>query len=689
MKSRFEMSMMREMIFFLGLQVNQSPSGIFINQSNYVNEILKKNGLNTYDIIEHQSDILVIFIVTMEILLEPTSNKLLVGDVGDSIWIELVTLKPIWYLDSGCSSYMNGVESYMHKYVEQPGPKVVFGDDSTCTTEGYGSIKSDNINIAENERYPPDEYLHPYEPSQSLPSLAYSKDKTCSSCEKGKHHRASFKTKQTSSIKKCLHLLHMDLFGPVTPGSINHEKYTLIIIDEYSRYTWVYFSKKKSQAPETMMSFIKRVENQNDIKVKQLRTNNEDTSAKNTISILTPPLPIPSMVTLAPQDKWSQDKDIELVNIIGNPEAEMLTRAMAKQLSAASAHECLFVDFLYEKEPKKVFRNKKDETGIVIKNKARLVAQGYNQQECIDYDETFAPVARLEAIKIFFAFSTYMNFIIYQMGVKSSFLNGKLKEEVYVKQPSGFESNEFSNHICKLDKALYGLNKLQKHDSDYAGCNMDRKSTSGACQFLGGKLVCWSAKKQQSIAMSSAEVEYISSKSYLIAVKRIFRYLKGTPSLDLWYPKCSSFDIKGYSDSDYAGCNMDRKSTSGACQFLGGKLVCWSAKKQQSIAMSSAEVEYVAVARCCANILWIKIQLTDYDIIYEKVPIFCDNTNAITISNNPVLHSRTKHIDIKYHFIRDHILKGDIELHFIPTQYQLADIFTKSLNEPTFQKIDC
>ncbi|GJU75183.1 hypothetical protein Tco_1272253 [Tanacetum coccineum] len=176
-------------------------------------------------------------------------------------------------------------------------------------------------------------------------------------------------------------------------------------------------------------------------------------------------------------------------------------------------------------------------------------------------------------------------------------------------------------------------------------------------------------------------------ESHLIAVKRIFRYLKGTPSLGLWYPKCLGFDLKGYSDSDYAGCNMDRKSTSGACQLLGGKLVCWSAKKQQSVAMSSAEAEYVAAAGCCANILWMKSQLTDYDIIYEKVPIFCDNTSAIAISNNPVLHSRTKHIDIRYHFIRDHILKGDIELHFIPTQYQLADIFTKPLDEPTFKRL--
>ncbi|GKC50466.1 retrovirus-related pol polyprotein from transposon TNT 1-94 [Tanacetum coccineum] len=145
----------------------------------------------------------------------------------------------------------------------------------------------------------------------------------------------------------------------------------------------------------------------------------------------------------------------------------MLTRAMAKELNAASAHECLFVDFLSEEEPKRnkvytlvhapygktiigskwVYKNKRDETGIVIKNKARLVAQGYNQHEGIDYDETFAPVARLEAIRIFLAFATYINFAVYQIDAKSAFLNGKLKEEVYVKQPLSFESSGFPNHV--------------------------------------------------------------------------------------------------------------------------------------------------------------------------------------------------------------------------------------------------
>ncbi|GKA00770.1 retrovirus-related pol polyprotein from transposon TNT 1-94, partial [Tanacetum coccineum] len=359
-----------------------------------------------------------------------------------------------------------------------------------------------------------------------------------------------------------------------------------------------------------------------------------------------------------PSQRWSQDKHNELVNIIGNLGDGMLTRAMAKQLSLTLAHECFFVDFLFEEEPKKVFRNKRDKTRIVIKSKARLIAQGYNQQESIYYDETFAPVARLEAIRIFLSFATYINFIIYQMDVKSAFLNGKLKEEVYVKQPPGFndlkqppgfESNEFPNHIkqskrgISINQEIYVNDLLKKYGINGSSVKTPMVPPNNLGPDLNGKAI--------------NETQY------------------------------RGFNLKGYSDFDYARCNMDRKSTLGAYQLLGGKLMCRSAKKQQSIAMSSAEAEYVAVAGCYANILWMKSQLTDYDIIYEKVPIFCNNISSIPISNNPVLHSRTKHIDIRYYFIRDHIFKGETQLHFIPTQYQLADIFTKPLDEPTFKRL--
>ncbi|GJX57032.1 retrovirus-related pol polyprotein from transposon TNT 1-94, partial [Tanacetum coccineum] len=400
--------------------------------------------------------------------------------------------------------------------------------------------------------------------------------------------------------------------------------------------------------------------------------------------------------------------------------------------------------------------NKKDEHGTTTKNKARLVAQGYSEEEGIDYDEIFAQVARMEAIRIFLAFATYMNFKVYQMDVKSAFLNGKLKEEVYVKRPPGFESSEFPVYVCKFDKSLYALkqaprtcytlckqfeklmtkkfkmsmmgeltyflglqikqddkgisirqeqytrNLLKKYEiSDSSSVKTPMVPPNNLGPDLAGKLVnetsyrgmigslMYLTATRPDIQFSTvlcARYQSNPKKSHLTDVKRILRYLKGTPTLGLYYPKCLGFDLKGYSDSDYASCNMDRKSTSGACQILGGKLVCWSAKKQQSVAMSLAEDEYVAAAGCCVSILWMKSQLSDYDIHYKMVPIFCDNTSAIAISNNLVLHSRTKHIDIRYHFIRDHILKGDIKLHFIPTEYQLVDIFTKPLDEPTFTR---
>ncbi|GJW16879.1 retrovirus-related pol polyprotein from transposon TNT 1-94 [Tanacetum coccineum] len=266
-----------------------------------------------------------------------------------------------------------------------------------------------------------------------------------------------------------------------------------------------------------------------------------------------------------------------------------------------------------------VFRNKKDKDGIVTKNKARLVAQGYSQEEGIDYDETFAPVARMEVIRIFLAFATYMNFIVFQMDVKSAVLNEKPKEEVYVKQPSGFKSSEFPDYVCKLDKALYKLKQVPR---------------------------AWNIHFQEQYTRNLLKKYGISDSS---SVKTLM-VPSNNPGPDLAGKLISS---------------QSKRITSHCCEMnllvpIRGKLVCWSAKKQQSMAMSLAKAEYVAAVGCCANILWMKSQLSDYDIHYKMVPIFCDNTSAITISNNTVLHSRTKHIDIRYHFIRDHILKGDI-----------------------------
>ncbi|GJV75496.1 retrovirus-related pol polyprotein from transposon TNT 1-94 [Tanacetum coccineum] len=609
-----------------------------------------------------------------------------------------------------------------YKYVEQPGLKVVFGDNSSCITEGYGLINCGGIiftkvpfvnglkyNLISISQLYDAKYIVQFDDKQvtifnankeivliaprrndvyvldmssltlngasffakasesvnwlwhkrllhlnfkninklakqkkvlGLPSLVYSKDKPCSACKKEKHHRTSFKTKQNTATTKCLHLLHMDLFGPVSPISINHEKYTLVIVDESLRYTWVHFLRMKSQAPEMIMSFIKMVENQNDVKVKQIRTDNgtefrnhelesfcdkkvisqyfsspytpkqngiaerknitlteatrimmngsvlskhfwtkavriacytqsrsiiikrndktpyeifrerihnisyfhvfgfpvfihnhkdhlgkfdakaddgyflgysfvskafrvfnarqqveetyhvtfdesmeaissyyviphdhsltelsqekhvpeviarNETNIPHTEDVEVPNVPQSQTSNQAstsshpvPQDRWSKDQHIELVNIIGDPGEGMLTRSKAAKLIVASASKCLFADFLFEIEPRKVsevlkhprwvdvmqeelnqfyrnkvwtlvplpygktaigskwvFKNKKDEHGIPTKNKARLVVQGYSQEQGINYDAALTPMARIEAIRIFLAF---------------------------------------------------------------------------------------------------------------------------------------------------------------------------------------------------------------------------------------------------------------------------------------------
>nr|GEW17932.1 hypothetical protein [Tanacetum cinerariifolium] len=221
-----------------------------------------------------------------------------------------------------------------------------------------------------------------------------------------------------------------------------------------------------------------------------------------------------------------------------------------------------------------IFKNKKNKSSLVIRNKSMLVAVGYSQQEGIDYNETFAP---------------------------TMFLNGILKEEAYVGQPLGFVSKQYPDHVPDI-------------------------------MFT----TCMCARYQAN-----------PNEHHVSAVKRILCYLKGTINLGLWYPKDFGFDLTAYSDADHAGCHLDRKSTSGSVQFLGDKLVCWSSKKQNCVSISTAESEYVAVSSCCAQVLWMRTQLTDYGFFYDKVPIYCDSNSAIAISCNPVQHTRTKHIDVR------------------------------------------
>ena len=176
-------------------------------------------------------------------------------------------------------------------------------------------------------------------------------------------------------------------------------------------------------------------------------------------------------------------------------------------------------------------------------------------------------------------------------------------------------------------------------------------------------------------------------ESHLIAVKMIIKYLKGTTIVGLWYPKGTSLNLTGFSDSNFAGCKLDRKTTSGTCHLLESSLVSWNCKKQACVTLSTPDGEYIAARSCCAQSLWMKQQLEDFGVNLDHIPLNCDNTSAINLTKNLVMHSRTKHIEIRHHFLRDHVLKGDYCIEFIDSEHQLADIFTKPLARDRFFSI--
>ncbi|GJW65179.1 retrovirus-related pol polyprotein from transposon TNT 1-94 [Tanacetum coccineum] len=240
-----------------------------------------------------------------------------------------------------------------------------------------------------------------------------------------------------------------------------------------------------------------------------------------------------------------------------------------------------------------------------------------------------------------------------------------------------------------INQAKYALEILKKHnmdnchsigtplatkpklDVDLSGEPVDQsdyRSKIGSLMYLTSsrpdlvQAVCYCARYQAR-----------PTQKHLKEVKRIFKYLKGTINMGLWYPKDSGFELTAFSDADHAGCLDTRKSTSGGIQFLGDKLVSWMSKKQKCTAMSSAEAEYVALSANCAQVMWMRTQPQDYGFNYNKILLYCDSQSAISISCNPVQHSHTKHIHTRYHFIKEQVENDIIKLYFVRTEYQLAD----------------
>ncbi|GJR92667.1 retrovirus-related pol polyprotein from transposon TNT 1-94 [Tanacetum coccineum] len=253
--------------------------------------------------------------------------------------------------------------------------------------------------------------------------------------------------------------------------------------------------------------------------------------------------------------------------------------------------------------------------------------KGFRQEKGIDFEESFAPVARIEAIRIFVANAANKNMTIFQMDVKITFLNGELKEEVYVSQPEGFVDQDNPSHVYKLRKALYSL-----------------KQAPRACNTVDTPMV---EKSKLDEDLQGKQVD-----------STLYRGMIGS----LMYLTSSRPDLI------HAVCLCAR----------------WSSKKQKSTAISSKKAEYITLSGCCAQILWIRSQLIDYGFQFNKIPLYCDNKSAITLCSNNVQHSRAKHIDVRYHFIKEQVENGIVELYFVRTEYQLVDIFTKTLPRERF-----
>ncbi|GKC83766.1 putative ribonuclease H-like domain-containing protein [Tanacetum coccineum] len=302
---------------------------------------------------------------------------------------------------------------------------------------------------------------------------------------------------------------------------------------------------------------------------------------------------------------------------------------------------CLYACFLSHIEPTSIAKALSDLSWV---NKARLVVQGHRQEEGIDYEEVFALVAKnLRQIRLFLAYASFMGFLVYQMDVKSAFLYGTIEEEVYVTQPPGFKfiltiQIKFTRSMLMTLSLALQIRRLQvqqKEDGIFISQDKyvaeilkkfnysDVKSASTPVDLekplvkdgdaddvdvhlyrsMIGSLMYLTASRPDIMfaVCACARFQVTPKTSHLLAVKRIFRYLKGKPTLGLWYSRDSPFELVAYTDSDYARATQDRKSTTGGCQFLGNRLISWQCKKQTVVATSTTEAEYVAAASCCGQ----------------------------------------------------------------------------------------
>nr|GEV89084.1 hypothetical protein [Tanacetum cinerariifolium] len=608
---------------------------------------------------------------------------------------------------------------------------------------------------------------------RGLPKLKFEKNHMCSACAMCKSKKKPHKPKSEDTNQEKLYLLHMGFCVPMRVTSVNGKNVdppapeiitpiaevvapkpaastgspSSTIVDQNAP------SPSNSQtSPETQSLVISNdgEEENHDLDVAHMNNdpffgisipeNVSETSSSSDV--------IPAVVhTAAPNSEHvnKYTKDNPLDNIVSELDRLVSIRFQLYE----QALFCYYDAFLSSDEPK-TYKDALTQACWI-----EAMQEELDEFEClkvwelvphpdkvmgIDFEKSFAQVARLDVIQIFLAFAAHVNLIVYQMDVKTAFMNGIMPEEVYVSKSDGFVDKDNPNHVYKLKKALYGLKQaprvwynllskfilsqeftkgtvdptlfirrqgkdilLSKYaleslktygmkSSDPVDTPMVEKSkldedpqekAVDPTHYRGmvGSLMYLTASRPDLTFVVCTYARYHAkpTEKHLHAVKRIFKYLRGTVNRGLWYPKDSSIALIAYIDANHAGCQDTKRITSGSMKLLGDRLVSWSSKRHKSDAISSMEAEYIALAGYCAQVLWMRSHLTDYGLGFNKILMYCDNKSVIALCCNNVQHSRSKHIDIRFHFIKEKVKYGVVELYFVNTKYQLADVFTKAL----------
>nr|GEY92577.1 retrovirus-related Pol polyprotein from transposon TNT 1-94 [Tanacetum cinerariifolium] len=541
-----------------------------------------------------------------------------------------------------------------------------------------------------------------------LSKLKFVKDHLYSFCELEKAKRKSFQTKITPILKRRLQLLHMNLCGPMRVASINGKRYVLVIVDDYFRYTWTHFLRSKYETPEVLIDFLRLVQRGLHAQVRIVRTDKGTEFLNQSLHAYFAYEGIlhQTSVDRTPEQngvvkRWNH-KLVEAARTMLSAAkvplffwAEAIaTTCFTQNRSLEKGDACIFVGYSTQSRAYRVFNKR---TRVIVEtihvNFEELpqmasdhvssdpepecqrtalehvgLSPGPQCQENVSHAAETVTTSNELDLLFSLMFDELLNGSSQVVSKSSAVTTADAYNQLQQQNTTPLNNHSKINPTYQVPtqaptvRSTENINQAETIE-EYAQVENDKfiNIFSTPIQDQGETLT----RHVDSSNMHTL-YQYHPSKH---------RWTKDHPLEQVIGNPSQSVRTR---HSDHAGCLDSHKSTSGGIQFLGGdKLVIWSSKKQDCTSMSYAEVEYMSLSACGAQVLWMRTQLTDYGFHFDKIPMYCDSKAAIAISCNPVQHSRTKHIDVRYHFIKEKVKKGIVELFFIGIEYQLADLFTK------------